>query len=161
MGNRKEIYNKVSVHNWIFLTFIKEFLSTNAIKVMKYKLQRNIIHRKQSKGIQKLVIRTPTKNELQNSLSLYTRRRDGNMHSFKKFPGFSGIIYSFLLTARALSIMSSSLKVKLWIKKCTLISCVNLWMQSEGNASKNGKQTVGFSFVTMLWHIGQFWSRIS
>jgi hypothetical protein len=35
-------------------------------------------------------------------------------------------------------------------------------MQSEGNASKNGEPTVGFfSFMTMLRHIGHFWSRIS
>jgi hypothetical protein len=57
--------------------------------------------------------------------------------------------------------MSSSLKVKLWIKKCTLISFVALWMRSEGNILKKGEQTVGFSFMIMLQHTGRFWSRIS
>ena len=35
--------------------------------------------------------------------------------------------------------MSSTLKVKLWIKTCTLISFVTLGMWSAGNAPKNGE----------------------
>jgi hypothetical protein len=34
-------------------------------------------------------------------------------------------------------------------------------MQSEGNTPKNGEPTVGLSFITMLQHTGQFWSKIS
>jgi hypothetical protein len=33
-------------------------------------------------------------------------------------------------------------------------------MRSEANAPKNGEQTVGFSFTTMLQLIGRFWSKI-
>jgi hypothetical protein len=34
-------------------------------------------------------------------------------------------------------------------------------MRSEGNAAKNGEQSVGFSFSTMLQHTGRFWLRVS
>jgi hypothetical protein len=33
-------------------------------------------------------------------------------------------------------------------------------MQKEGNVPKNGEQTVGLSFTTMLQHAGGFWLRI-
>jgi len=33
-------------------------------------------------------------------------------------------------------------------------------MRSEGNQRKNGEQTPGFSFTTILQHTGRFWSRI-
>jgi len=49
------------------------------------------------------------------------------------------------------------LKGKLYL----IIWVVNLGMQSEGNAPKNGKPAVGFSFTTMLQHTGRFWIRIS
>jgi hypothetical protein len=49
------------------------------------------------------------------------------------------------LIATALFIMSTSLKVKLWIKKCTFISFFGLGMRSEGNAPKNGKPRVLFT----------------
>ena len=42
--------------------------------------------------------------------------------------------------ARALSIMSSFLQVKLWIKKCTSSSLVVLEIRSEGNAIKMENQ---------------------
>jgi hypothetical protein len=34
-------------------------------------------------------------------------------------------------------------------------------MQSEGNTPKNGEPTVSLSFITMLQHTSQFWSKIS
>ena len=49
----------------------------------------------------------------------------------------------------------------LWIKKMCLLYFVTFGMLSEGNSTKNGEQTVGFSFTTMLQHTGRFWSRIS
>jgi len=45
-------------------------------------------------------------------------------------------------------------------KTCTLTSCVALRIRSEGNALKNGEQTVGFSFTTMLQHTDRFWLRV-
>jgi hypothetical protein len=33
-------------------------------------------------------------------------------------------------------------------------------MQSEGNTPQNGEPTGGLSFMTMLLHTGQFWSKI-
>jgi hypothetical protein len=68
---------------------------------------------------------------------------------------------AFFLTARALFITRSSLKVKLGIKQYTLTSFVALRMRTEGNALKNGEPTVSFSFTTMLQHTGRLWSRIS
>jgi hypothetical protein len=44
----------------------------------------------------------------------------------------------------------------LWIKECTLASIVAFGMRSEGNAPWNGEPTVGFPFMTMLQHRGQF-----
>ena len=52
-------------------------------------------------------------------------------------------------------------KLLLWIKKCTVIFSVALWMWSEGNTPKNGEPAVYFPFMTMLQHIGWFLSRIS
>jgi len=49
------------------------------------------------------------------------------------------------LTARASSIMSSSLKVKLCTKKCTFTSFCDLGMRSEGNAPKNGEPRLLFT----------------
>ena len=51
----------------------------------------------------------------------------------KNFPEFVGIIYRNFSTSGALSIITSSLKVKLRIKKCTLTSFVALGMQSKEN----------------------------
>ena len=63
--------------------------------------------------------------------------------SFKKFPAFSG------------GITSSSLKVKLRIKRRKFTSIVAIWMRSEENSPKNGEPTDGFSFTTMLQHTGR------
>jgi len=49
----------------------------------------------------------------------------------------------------------------LWVKKCTLTPFVNLGLQSEWNALKNGETTVGFSFLAILRLTGWFWTRIS
>jgi len=68
--------------------------------------------------------------------------------SFQKFGEFAGII------------MRWSLKVSLWINKCTLISFVTGGMRPEGTAQKNGKSIVDFSFMTMLQHTSWFWSWI-
>jgi len=43
----------------------------------------------------------------------------------------------------------------------TLTSFTALEMHSEGNTLKNGKPTVGVSFMTMLQHTGWLLSRIS
>jgi len=67
----------------------------------------------------------------------------------------------FISTARALSIISSSLLVKLRIKKGKLTSYITLGRQLEGKAMKNEIPTVCFSFMKILQQIGQFWSRIS
>ena len=37
-----------------------------------------------------------------------------------------------------------------------MISFVALWMKLEGNTTKNGEPTFGFSFTTMLQHTGRF-----
>jgi len=45
--------------------------------------------------------------------------------------------------------------------KSTLISFVALGLRSEENAPKNGDPAVGFFFMTMFQHTGQFRIRIS
>jgi len=63
--------------------------------------------------------------------------------------------------ARILSIISSYVKSKQWIKKCTLASFVAFGMRPEGNTPKNEEPAVGFNITTMLQHTGRFLSRIS
>ena len=58
-------------------------------------------------------------------------------------------------------IMSSSMKGKLWINKCTLTFFVALGILSELKAAENGEHTVGFSFMTMLQHTGRFRLKVS
>ena len=40
---------------------------------------------------------------------------------------------------------------------CILTSLIALLMRSEGNAPKNGEQTVGMYTTTMLQRTGRFW----
>ena len=44
--------------------------------------------------------------------------------------------------------------------ECTLSYFIALGMQQEGNSPQNGGTTFGFSFTTMVQHIGRCWSRI-
>ena len=59
-----------------------------------------------------------------------------------------------------MSITSSSLDVKLWIKKCTLASFVVLGCGQQETPHQKWK-TNSFSFTTMLQQTGRCWSWIS
>ena len=85
------------------------------------------------------------------------------LHTYKlqKIPGILWCHIQNFLTAKMLSILGSYLEVKVWIKKYKLTFFTAFGMWSEGNATKNGKLTVGFSFMTMIPHCDHFWSMIS
>ena len=71
-------------------------------------------------------------------------------------------VTTYVLTSNLSGIYWCDLQeLKLLVKKCTLTFFVALGMRSEGNATKNGEPTVGFSIATVLQHSGRFWSMIS
>jgi hypothetical protein len=82
-------------------------------------------------------------------------RRDVNMQRFKKFPQFSGIIYSFFLSAIMRSPEGKTVNKEMYTK---ILHHIRDAVRKK--CLKIGEPTVGFSFVTMLEHTGQFWPKI-
>jgi hypothetical protein len=70
-------------------------------------------------------------------------RRPVLRSSYKKLHEIAGIIYR--PNCQALFIISSCLKVNLWITKCALTSFIALQIRSESNTLQNGETSVYFS----------------